>query len=331
MKQDCDIRLRFGILAPCHRATPHRSHRELRIYANLRTFDKPCPTTRRSREAVSEALRIERREYKYLADEALVDRVRHAIRPFCALDPYAVKAPQNRYTIESLYLDTPDLALYRANDVELVDRFKLRVRHYPDAPQSPVFLEMKSRYHDTIVKSRGLVGRDWAPLVNDPFVAKSALGTAPAVERFVTNSHMIGARPTVLVRYTREAWASLVDDYARVTFDRQITGTLVAPDAWHFDADLRDYRAADDPTGVRDCESLVIIELKFTARVPSWMLSLIETLGLVRRSYSKYGRVLESLYLPADLRTPRRAWLSGESAPRGDRRAARSRIPEGRA
>jgi len=261
---------------------------------------------------VSEALRIERREYKYLADEALVDRVRHAIRPFCALDPYAAKAPQNRYTIESLYLDTPDLALFRANDIELVDRFKLRVRHYPDAPKSPAFLEVKARYHDTIIKSRGMVGRDWAPIVSDPFVARERLGTAPAVERFVTQTHRIGARPTCLVRYTREAWVSLVDDYARVTFDRQIHGALVTPDAWHFDANIRDYRACDDPTGVRDVDSLAIIELKFTARVPRWMQSLVETLGLMRRSFSKYGRTLETHYVPADNRTPARPWLSRE-------------------
>ena len=285
-----------------------------------------------------EALRIERREYKYLADEALVDRVRHAIRPFCELDPYAAKAPENRYTIESLYLDTPDLALYRANDIELVDRFKLRVRHYPDAPKSPVFLELKARYHDTIVKSRGMVGRDWAPICSDPFVTRALLGTAPAVERFVTHTHMIGARPTLLVRYSREAWASIVDDYARVTFDRQIFGCLVEPDAWHFNADIRDYRGCDDPTGVRDVASLAIIELKFTARVPRWMMSLIETLGLMRRSYSKYGRALESLYLPSDDRTPSRPWTNnrldatdGVDTVNRDAAGARRLTPVGRA
>ncbi len=263
---------------------------------------------------MSEALRIERREYKYLADEDLVDRVRHAIRPFCELDPYAAKAPKNRYSIESLYLDTPDLALYRANDIELVDRFKLRVRHYPDAPKSPVFLELKARYHDTIVKSRGMVGRDWAPICNDPFVSRKLLGTAPAVERFVTQTHRIGARPAALVRYSREAWASIVDDYARVTFDRQILGCMVAPDAWTFDADIRDYRGCDDPTGVRDVASLVIIELKFTARVPLWMQSLVETLGLQRRSYSKYGRCIESNLTQLDQRTPARSWIDRNDA-----------------
>ncbi len=260
---------------------------------------------------MSEASRIERREYKYLADEAMVDRIRHAIRPFCELDPYAARAPDHRYTIESLYLDTPDLALYRANDIELVERFKLRVRHYPDAAASPVFLELKARYHDTIVKSRARVEADWARVASDPFVPRRLLGNAPAAERFVTRVHAIGARPTLLVRYTREAWASIVDDYARVTFDRGVTGCLVAPDAWRFDADPRDFRACDDPTGVRDDGSLTIVELKFTARVPRWMVSLIESLGLTRRAYSKYGRALEAHHIAPELRTPRRAWISG--------------------
>lgn len=264
---------------------------------------------------MAEALRIERREYKYLVDEALADRIRDAIRPFCALDPYAARAPGRRYTIESLYLDTPDLALYRANDIELVERFKLRIRRYPDAPESPHFLEVKSRYHDTIVKSRAMVGRDWPLQVSDPFAPRRLLGHTPAVERFVVHTHLVGARPTVLVRYTREAWASLVDDYARVTFDRRIEGQLVAPDAWGFDADPRAFRACDDATAARDTDTRVVLELKFTARVPRWMMAIVESLGLQRRAFSKYGRALEAHLIGEQLRTPRRAWVH---RPRGD-------------
>jgi hypothetical protein len=254
---------------------------------------------------VAEPLRIERREFKYLLDDELVRRVRDAVRPYCVLDPHAAKARDHRYTIESLYLDTPDLALYRANELEQVDRFKLRIRHYPDAPSSPVFLEVKSRYHDTIVKSRGMVGRDWKDLVSDPFVDRARFGRSTAIERFVTRVHSIGARPICLVRYKREAWASVVDDYARVTFDMAVCGQDVPFDAWHFDANPRGFRACDDPTGVRDTETRTILELKFTSRVPRWMVSLVERLGLQRRSFSKYGRVLESLRVPEDDRTPR--------------------------
>jgi len=265
---------------------------------------------------VAEALRIERREYKYIIGEAEVSRVRDAIRPFCSLDPYAAKAEGNRYTIESLYFDTPDLALYRANDIELVERFKLRVRRYPDAAASPFFLELKSRYHDTIIKSRAMVGPDWADLVRDPFVPRHRLGKGPAAERFVTHLHLIGARPTVVVRYRREAWASAVDDYARVTFDTRISGQLVAPDGWHFDLDPGAFRRCDDATGVRDVTSRTVLELKFTARTPRWMMSMVERVGLMRRAYSKYGRALEATLIPEDIRTPRRAWIETASAQR---------------
>lgn len=266
---------------------------------------------------MGEALRIERREHKYIIDDVLVARVREAIRPFCVLDPYAATAPGHRYTIESLYLDSPDLALYRANDLELVERFKLRVRRYPDSPTSPFFLEMKARYHDTIVKSRAMVGANWAEITADPFVSRRLLGTAPAVERFVANTHLVGARPTAVVRYVREAWASLVDDYARVTFDQRIEGQLTSPDAWHFDLDPQGFRALDDATGVRDTTTRTVLELKFTRRAPRWMMSLVERLGLQRQAYSKYGRAIEAALVPEQLRTPRRAWVRRELTPRG--------------
>lgn len=266
---------------------------------------------------MSDALRIERREYKYLLTEAQVVRVRDAIRPFCALDPYAATATGHRYTIESLYLDTPDLGLYRANDLELVDRFKLRVRRYPDAPKSPLFLEVKSRYHDTIIKSRGKVGADWAELVRDPFVSRARLGTGTAAERFVTRLHQIGARPTIVVRYKREAWASVVDDYARVTFDTRIAGHLADPDGWHFDYDPSKFRRCDDATGVRDDQTRTILELKFTTHAPRWMMSLVERLDLMRRAYSKYGRCLEATLIPEDIRTPARIWVERHMRSRG--------------
>ena len=263
---------------------------------------------------VGETLRIERREYKYLLTCEQVEKVRDAIRPFCAMDPFAASAPGHRYAIESLYLDTPDLALYRANDIELVERFKLRIRRYPDAPGSPYFLELKQRYHDTIIKSRAKVGEDWADLARDPFVSRQRLGHGAATERFVTRVHMTGARPTVVVRYKREAWASVVDDYARVTFDTRISGQLAAPDGWHFDLDPSRFRRCDDATGVRDDQTRTVLELKFTAHAPRWMMSLVERLNLMRRSYSKYGRAIEATLIPEDIRTPARRWVDPRRA-----------------
>lgn len=256
---------------------------------------------------MADTLRIERREYKYLVDEATIDRLRDLIRPFCVLDPYADAAPDHQYTIESLYLDSPNLATYQANFHELLDRYKLRVRRYPDAPQSPYFLEVKRRVHEVQIKSRAMVGPDWADIVSDPWVAAARAQQTSNVERFVTRVHAIGARPTIIVRYRREAWMSVVDDYARVTFDREIRGHMADPERWSFASDGA-WRGVDDPMSQRRHERrLTLLEMKFTTRVPTWMVGIVETLGLWRESFSKYGRLVEAFFIPPEMRTPRHA------------------------
>lgn len=256
---------------------------------------------------MADALRIERREYKYLVDEATVDRIRWLIRPFCMLDPYASQAADKQYTIESLYLDSPDLSTYTANLHEQLDRYKLRIRRYPDAPHSPYFLEVKRRIHDVQVKSRAMVGPDWAHLC-DLFVADSAIRQSQNIERFVTRVHAIGAQPTMLVSYKREAWMSIVDDYARVTFDRAVRGHKVDPDQWSFESTRGGWRACDDPMGQRqEVSGLTLVEMKFTTRVPTWMVGVVEQCNMLRQSFSKYGRMIEAFFVPPDERTPRHA------------------------
>jgi len=240
--------------------------------------------------------RIERREFKFLISQEVADGVRRAIRPFCALDRFAAAAPDHRYVIESLYLDTPSWALFHANDQELLDRFKLRVRHYPGASDA-VFFEVKRRYHDVILKTRGAVPLAiWPQLLSDPWVARDLIGPDPAVERFVTLVHTHHAGPVTLVRYAREAWTSLVDDYARVTFDTRVTSQPAANLA--FAHDPRSWRASDDPeTQAAATDSATILELKFTAHAPSWMMHLVQQLDLWRRAFSKYASSIRTWYL----------------------------------
>lgn len=241
--------------------------------------------------------RIERREFKYLISHEVADAVRRAIRPFCDLDRYAERAPGHRYTIESLYFDTPNWALFHANEVELLDRFKLRVRHYPGA-SAHVFFEVKRRYHDIILKTRGAVPvARWPQLLADPWVAREAIGPDPAVERFVTLTHTHHAAPVSLVRYEREAWASTIDDYARVTFDTHIRSQHVTD--LSFAHDPRGWRANDDPEtqGTAD-SSAVVLELKFTASAPTWMMHLVQRLSLWRRAFSKYGTAIRTWNIP---------------------------------
>jgi len=241
------------------------------------------------------ALHIERREFKYLIDERTADRVRDIIRPFCVLDPNARGFDDRRYTIDSLYFDTPDMRLYRANEEEMVNRFKLRVRTYPQTPGAPVFFEVKARHNDIVVKDRGRAPSNWAELLTDRTVAVPKERTSfesAAVERFTTIVRMQHARPVVLVRYTREPYESTIDDYARVTFDRAIQSQRM--DAVTMTPTPREWRPSDAPATVHGSWSPTVLELKFTAQVPGWMVNMVQTLNLDRRSFSKYGRSVEA-------------------------------------
>jgi hypothetical protein len=241
---------------------------------------------------------IERREYKFLIDRPTVAAVRAAIRPFCILDPYAAQSPSRSYTIETLYLDTTDLSLFWANDHELVDRVKVRVRRYADKPGSPIFLEVKRRINDVIAKSRGRVpAESWTRLLADPAMPIPADCTGKdraAVERFLALHRSLHLRPYTLVRYQREPWISTIDDYARVTFDTWIQAHTL--DSLTF-----------EPDGGRTQDSLVVLELKFTNQVPIWLVNIVRSLGLVRGAYSKYGNSIRAFHQPVDIRMPRLA------------------------
>ena len=71
-------------------------------------------------------LHIERREFKYLIDRRTADAVRERIRPFCRLDAHVEHIEDRRYTIDSLYFDTPRMELLHANEQEKSHRPSLK-------------------------------------------------------------------------------------------------------------------------------------------------------------------------------------------------------------
>jgi hypothetical protein len=256
----------------------------------------------------TDAALIERREYKYLVDRPTAEAVRAAIRPFCRPDPYALRSPDLQYTVETLYLDTPDLALYWANDHEDPDRVKIRVRGYAEARAAPVFFEVKHRVGDVISKSRGRVGREsWADLVMDrrTRIPGDVRGYDRAhVERFLALARTKHARPITVVRYRREPWVSTVDDYARICFDTRIEAAAVR-DAT-FDPPRTSWRALDGAVdSYAALQSPTVLELKFTTSVPSWLSNIVRAVGLYRGAFSKFGTSIEAFFAPGGGRTAR--------------------------
>ena len=215
-----------------------------------------------------------RREFKYLMDRRALPALRRALRVWCDLDTNA--GPDNTYALRSLYFDAPDLRLFHANEREAPDRFKARIRCYPEAASSPVLAEIKFRSGDVIRKTRTrLPEGDWT----------AGLRAGP-LDPFVVRMHRHDLRPVVLVDYRREAWMSRVDDYARVSIDSAIR--CQASDRLSLDAHPGRWRPIDHPGLTWTHSSPLVVELKWAECAPAWMVQLVTSLDLLRHSFSKY-------------------------------------------
>jgi len=249
---------------------------------------------------------IVRFENKYMIDEATARAIAQRIRPVCRLDPFTPSGSDG-YVIHSLYFDTPGLDFYWANVRGFNVRFKPRVRTYVCDPPCPfIWLELKLKIDSQTRKSRLRIDVDDWPYVLDA----SPLALAPEMSGCDAFLHVVrryGAVPTMHVRYRREAYASEIDPYVRITFDRSITCT-----AAHGDPGLRaadpdfDHQALpiddpvgmgaacspalpiDDPVGMTAGCSPVLLEIKCERAVPHWLLGLIRGFQLERRGVSKY-------------------------------------------
>lgn len=243
---------------------------------------------------------LERHEAKYVIPPSLVPDIREFVRAFCVPDPNA-EGPIPEYTLTTLQLDSPDLALYRATRDELVNRFKLRARVYGTEPGAPVYCEVKRRAKGIVLKSRCKIPHDfWGPELFatrrtrvPPFRSNRERLHFAEFTRLVS---MLEARPVVLVRYIRESYMGANDLYARVTFDRRLCYSPTR--SWDLPPDGVRWRAMDTTTALERPFSGLILELKTYRDTPLWMVELTQRFNLVRTGFCKYARAIrmEAIY-----------------------------------
>jgi len=230
-------------------------------------------------------LQLQRWELKYIIGEDKARIIRDFVRSYLEVDEYGQGKPGQAYAIHSLYLDSDRLGTYWDTINGVKNRFKLRLRYYADAPDAPVFFEIKRRSNDAILKKRGGVRREAVDLLLSGQLpeARHLLSCQPrqldALQRF---SHLmldLQAGPKVHVAYLREAWVSTHDNSIRVTFDRNVRA------AAEFTSRLR----TDIGRFVRPFGDHVVLELKFTGRYPNWFRDLVCIFNLGRTSAAKYA------------------------------------------
>jgi hypothetical protein len=236
-----------------------------------------------------DSIELERHEAKYIVRADQLPAIRDFIRPFCVADDNA-EGGLPEYLVTTLQLDTPDLALYRAKETELLNRFKLRVRTYGTDGECPFFLEIKRKVKGVIVKSRATIPRErWTPEIilkpetRIPF--RSELEEMNYLN-FVRVVREVGAQPVVLIRYTRESYMGKNDQYSRLTFDRKLCYRPTRE--WDLLPENGNWWSMDSETAFGRPFPGVILELKTFSDAPRWMVDLTERFDLVRVGFCKY-------------------------------------------
>lgn len=230
-----------------------------------------------------------RYEYKFKIPLDLINDVRKFIKPYMKFDPYLEKHGNRRYTVRSIYFDTPELDFYYEKIDGVKIRKKLRVRTYNQVSDF-AFLEIKRKYINCIAKERSQM----------PFVDIEKLIDAPdqsAFEysgddrngrlvsgKFLYNLLKKGLEATLLVVYDREAYVSQSNPDTRVTFDMNLRV--------QYRPNLRDL--VDDKQFVIVTKNYVIMEFKFDDFMPQWMKTLIKDFGIRKESISKYCLGIEA-------------------------------------
>lgn len=238
--------------------------------------------------------RLERYEIKYVIPFSLVEPITDFVSAYCELDKHSETADNYFYLVNSLYFDSPNFLLLENRLYGKDNRFNMRVRSYGAEAVAPYFMEIKQKKGNSIIKYRATLTQDEWPgaLVDPSYCIPDKEGTTQFKNKalFMRLSTSYALTPKVLTQYRRRAFASVVDEYARVTMDIDMRSYC-----------QEEYSVVPDPQRMvpYDDESIydwggdpgnsVILELKcFPHQVPTWMLALIYHFQLNRRSFSKY-------------------------------------------
>jgi hypothetical protein len=233
----------------------------------------------------------QRREIKYVIPEETALAIRSYLNSYLDPDENAAGKMDNSYDVQSLYLDSNQLITYHAASNGWRNRFKLRIRYYDDEPASPVYFEIKRRINEGIVKQRARVRRE---------AVKSLLvGASPSPEHLYSWNpqhwsdlldfwqlvERLEAAPRLHNAYLREAYVSPGKGAVRVTLDRKI---VVEPE---FGGNLE----SSFRKPVEIFAHGVILELKFTDRMPTWLIEMVRGFDLKSTGAAKYGDGVEAL------------------------------------
>jgi hypothetical protein len=226
-------------------------------------------------------------ELKYLLSLQQATRIKTSLQRYLVPDEHGQN--NGRYTLSSLYYDSPNLRCYRENQDGLKFRRKLRIRRYETGAvftdESPVFLEIKQRYDHITQKRRAVLPYHEAlRLCNDRQIPDHGPGDKALIEEIYVFLWQYNLRPVRIVRYDRQAFTGTeYHSGLRVTFDTSLS----------FKAHQLHLHEQPSVLPMLPAGS-VVMEIKVNERIPFWLTDMIAAHDLQRVGVSKYCRSIEA-------------------------------------
>ena len=240
---------------------------------------------------------FKRVEDKYLLTPQQAQEVRAAMRGHIHQDAYF------RYTVHSLYYDSPqhDLVIRSLSKPDY--KVKLRARCYEQPEDDTmVFLETKKKYDDIVYKKRIQLTEKEAREYTEQGIPHTVTGnTAEEIDYMMNYYHL---EPAVLILYDRECWSSDTEKDVRITFDSNIRYRL----------DNVTLKETGEEKPLR--KGMVIMEVKAMDRYPLWLVRILSENKLYKSSFSKYGTIYTETYGRPQNRTGRAYEYTGEKEKR---------------
>ncbi len=230
-------------------------------------------------------LNFRRFEFKYIMPTKLSDLIIGSISKFVIPDPYA--NPNDHYSVNSIYLDSPQFICYRQKQNGQKNRKKYRLRYYGDNPTiltPPLFFEIKRKNDSVIFKDRIIIDSpklDNISLNNWKQISKDH---PSFFSEFYTDYKRLKLQPKLIVQYKRKPFYSKFNQNFRITFDYDLKS-----------AKINDF----DPENIylkNTMPHLAVMEVKFNGTIPPWFSYIIKSNNLNRSSFSKYCHAVEKIY-----------------------------------
>ncbi len=232
-----------------------------------------------------------RYEFKYLVPMEQYAALRSALVPFLRPDSFAARQPDGRYTVRSLYFDTPGFEMYHTKVDGIAHRMKVRLRGYNlGGLDSSVFMEIKRKYESPILKNRSEV----------PFGVALQLFEGKPIEQFADSIR----NPDNARRFFYQILSRNMRPVANIVYEREpFAGNHLDPEndfRLTFDLHLRSvaYPKVDqlfDETGADFAfPGFFILEVKFNRFCPAWVKPVLEEFQLRKEPASKYVGAINS-------------------------------------